>query len=123
MYQREQITLQISPAKHREVGDGARPTAGRLTLYRRVGKRAFDAIAAALGLVTTSPLFLMCAIAVRLGSSGPIFFRQRRAGERGEPFEIIKFRTMVHYAGDGEPAITAEGVRLMLSGSFGGFAS
>ena len=61
----------------------------------RAGKRAFDMISAAVGLVILSPLFLAIAIAVKLDSAGPSFFRQERVGRGGEPFRIWKFRTMV----------------------------
>ena len=57
-------------------------------------KRALDVCAATVGLVVLSPLMLAIAVAVRLGSPGPIFFRQERAGLHGRPFRILKFRTM-----------------------------
>jgi len=41
-----------------------------------------------------SVVLLVCAIAIRLDSRGPVFFRQRRVGERGRPFTMVKFRTM-----------------------------
>jgi exopolysaccharide biosynthesis polyprenyl glycosylphosphotransferase len=61
-------------------------------------KRALDLVISALGFVLLSPLFLTVAAAVRLSSSGPIFFRQTRVGLGGKPFKIIKFRSMVHDA-------------------------
>jgi exopolysaccharide biosynthesis polyprenyl glycosylphosphotransferase len=61
----------------------------------RLAKRAMDIIGAVFGLVVLSPLFLACAIAIRLNSDGPIFFRQVRIGRGQKPFTIIKFRTMV----------------------------
>jgi len=79
------------------------------TFYGRRGKRIFDIVAATFGLAATSPLFLFCSIAVRIGSSGSIFFLQRRVGQRGKPFNIIKFRTMVHRAEQSGLRITAEG--------------
>lgn len=56
--------------------------------------RAFDAIAALLGLMATFPLLLMVALAVRMTSPGPALFRQTRVGRGGRPFELLKFRTM-----------------------------
>ena len=56
--------------------------------------RAFDATAAAAGLVLLSPLFLAIAVAIRRDSPGPVFFRQERVGRHGVPFRIHKFRTM-----------------------------
>jgi len=84
-------------------------TAGRLDLYRRFGKRLFDFVASAFGLAVTSPLFGLCAVAIQLDSPGPIFFRQRRVGQGGKPFEIIKFRTMVHQPSGNALKITADG--------------
>jgi exopolysaccharide biosynthesis polyprenyl glycosylphosphotransferase len=57
-------------------------------------KRAFDLAVGSLGLMIASPLMIGAALAVRLSSPGPIFFRQRRIGQRGEVFELLKFRTM-----------------------------
>jgi lipopolysaccharide/colanic/teichoic acid biosynthesis glycosyltransferase len=57
-------------------------------------KRAFDATAAALGLVVLSPVLLLAAAAIRLTSPGPVLFRQERVGRDFRPFRICKFRTM-----------------------------
>ena len=61
-------------------------------------KRSFDILAAAAGLLLVSPVLLAAAIAVRITSAGPIFFRQERIGRGGRPFFILKFRTMVQNA-------------------------
>jgi exopolysaccharide biosynthesis polyprenyl glycosylphosphotransferase len=61
-------------------------------------KRALDIVVSTLGLVMLSPIFLALAAAVRLSSSGPIFFLQTRVGLGGKPFKITKFRSMVHDA-------------------------
>ena len=58
-------------------------------------KRAFDLLAAAIGLVVLLPLFAVIAAAIKLDSAGPVFFRQERVGRGGAPFRIWKFRTMV----------------------------
>jgi len=62
-------------------------------------KRAFDLILASIGILLTLPLLPLIAIAIKLDSAGPIFFRQMRIGkalpERTELFLMIKFRTMV----------------------------
>jgi exopolysaccharide biosynthesis polyprenyl glycosylphosphotransferase len=58
-------------------------------------KRGFDVLASSLGLLLTAPLFPIIALAIRLGSPGPIFFSQTRAGLDGRPFAMHKFRTMV----------------------------
>lgn len=58
-------------------------------------ERFFDISAAAFALVVLAiPLFLI-ALAIKLESKGPVFYRQRRAGKHGKPFDMIKFRTMV----------------------------
>ena len=56
--------------------------------------RAVEVLMAALGLAALWPLFVLIAVAVRLSSTGPVFFRQQRVGRHGRPFELIKFRTM-----------------------------
>lgn len=61
-------------------------------------KRVFDIVAAIAGLVVTSPLFLLAALATLLDSGRPILFRQTRGGERARPFQMLKFRTMVQDA-------------------------
>jgi len=57
-------------------------------------KRLIDIGVATLGLIVLSPLLALMAILVRLGSPGPILFRQRRIGLHGRPFDVVKFRSM-----------------------------
>jgi len=57
-------------------------------------KRGFDLVASALTLLVTWPLFVALAVAIRLDSRGPAFYRQERVGLRGETFRIHKFRSM-----------------------------
>ncbi len=54
-----------------------------------------DAALAAALLVVTAPLLVIAAVAIRLESRGPVFYRQRRVGRNGEPFDLWKLRTMV----------------------------
>lgn len=61
-------------------------------------KRGLDIALAVLCLVVTLPLLLFAAIATLVDSGLPIFFRQTRGGERGRPFQMLKFRTMVRDA-------------------------
>ena len=56
--------------------------------------RVVSLVAAVLGLVTFAPLFVVIALAIKLDSSGPVFFVQERAGMCGRRFKLIKFRTM-----------------------------
>ena len=69
-------------------------------------KRAFDIIVSVLGLVVLCPLVLLVAIAIKLDSPGPIFFRQERIGRGFRPFFIFKFRTMVQNSITGGQSIT-----------------
>jgi lipopolysaccharide/colanic/teichoic acid biosynthesis glycosyltransferase len=66
----------------------------RETFYVRVGKRCLDAACSAIGIVFLTPLFAFVAMAVKLSSAGPVFFRQVRTGQFEKPFRIFKFRTM-----------------------------
>lgn len=59
-------------------------------------KRIFDLACVFLALPLLIPVFLAIAIAIRISSSGPVFFTQERMGRRGRPFTIFKFRTMEH---------------------------
>ena len=61
-------------------------------------KRLFDLILASLGLVVFSPLFLVLAVAIKLESRGPVFYRGTRVGLHGLPFRIFKFRSMIQDA-------------------------
>ena len=58
-------------------------------------KRSFDVMASAAFLLLLSPLMLVIALAVKLQDGGPVFFRQPRIGRDGQPFGMVKFRSMV----------------------------
>jgi exopolysaccharide biosynthesis polyprenyl glycosylphosphotransferase len=66
----------------------------RLTGRQVMLKRGFDVLAAAFALVLTAPLLAAIAVAVRLTSAGPVFFRQQRVTKDGKVFQMHKFRTM-----------------------------
>ena len=83
--------------------------------------RVLDAVLAAALLVITSPLLGLAALAIRLESGGPVFYRQLRVGKGGEQFELWKLRTMVPgaetmgaglYVLEGDARITRVGRRL-----------
>jgi exopolysaccharide biosynthesis polyprenyl glycosylphosphotransferase len=57
-------------------------------------KRSMDIVGSALGLVVLAPLLGLIAFAIKLTSSGPVFFRQTRIGKHGQEFQMIKFRSM-----------------------------
>lgn len=60
--------------------------------------RVTDFLLASVLLLIASPVLLACVIAIRLETPGSPFYRQRRVGRHGEPFELLKLRTMVHGA-------------------------
>lgn len=68
---------------------------GRPGLLLSFFKRAFDLIAATVGLVLLSPIFLICAVAIKRDTPGPVFYKQERYTINKKKFNIIKFRTMV----------------------------
>ena len=64
-------------------------------------KRAFDLFASIIALIVFSPIYLILAIAIKLDSPGPVFYRQERVTQYGKRFRIHKFRTMVQNADKG----------------------
>jgi lipopolysaccharide/colanic/teichoic acid biosynthesis glycosyltransferase len=72
-------------------------------------KRAGDIAASLVILLVLSPLFLLLALAVKLDSPGPVFYRQIRVGRYNKDFRIFKFRTMVQNADQIGPAVTTGG--------------
>ena len=80
--------------------------------------RAFDILVAAAALIVLAPVLLIAAIAIKLGSPGPVVYRQRRVGKDGHEFELLKLRTMVQgsdpvgvgtVVGRDDPRVTAAG--------------
>jgi lipopolysaccharide/colanic/teichoic acid biosynthesis glycosyltransferase len=69
-------------------------------------KRMFDLFGASLALLLASPLMLVAALAIKLDSRGPVFFRQQRVGRGNQLFRVHKFRTMVADAPARGPALT-----------------
>lgn len=63
--------------------------------WRATAKRAFDVLAAGLGLLALSPVLAVAAVAVKVDSKGPVFYGQTRVGRGNRPFRIWKLRTMV----------------------------
>jgi lipopolysaccharide/colanic/teichoic acid biosynthesis glycosyltransferase len=80
--------------------------------------RPLDLALAGVLLFVTAPLMAVAALAIKLESRGPVFYRQRRVGKDGRPFELLKLRTMVPgaesmgagiYVLEGDPRITRVG--------------
>ena len=79
-------------------------------------KRLFDIIISMIGLIITSPILLITAVAIKLESPGPIIFKQERLGLNGKAFKIYKFRSMCVdaekggvYEKKGDPRVTKVG--------------
>ena len=72
-------------------------------------KRLIDLVSAALGLLLLAPLLLLLALAIKLDSPGPVFFRQERVGRFGRLFRIFKFRTMTVSRPTGDIELTVAG--------------
>ena len=89
--------------------EAAAPAEESTPVGTRKAKRVYDAVLAALGLILLSPVFLLVAVIIKLAGGGPIFYRQRRIGQYGIPFFILKFRTMVPDADKAGLAITSNG--------------
>ena len=83
------------------------------------GKRLFDFVASLSGLIVLSPALLVVAAWIKLSSPGPVFYRGVRAGYRGKPFRIYKFRSMVVNADKiGGPSTSADDPRVTRIGAF-----
>jgi sugar transferase (PEP-CTERM system associated) len=80
----------------------------RRTTIFSICKRAIDIYLSCIGLLITLPFFPLIALAIKLDSSGPVFFRQVRVGNREKLFVLYKFRTMGQYAEEGTGAVWAE---------------
>jgi lipopolysaccharide/colanic/teichoic acid biosynthesis glycosyltransferase len=83
-----------------------RPALPSHSFYVSFGKRVFDLVASAAGLVVLLPLFVIVATLIKLDTPGPVFFTQVRVGRHGAPFRIFKFRSMVTAAETAGPAVT-----------------
>lgn len=101
-----QVDLIVSPGIVEVAGPrlSIRPAAGLSLLHverpvsrggRMVLKACFDRVVGAWLILVGLPVLMLVAVVVRVSSPGPVLFRQIRIGARGEPFNILKFRTMV----------------------------
>jgi lipopolysaccharide/colanic/teichoic acid biosynthesis glycosyltransferase len=77
-----------------------------LTRSSGILKRSLDLAGSAFGIVLIAPLLAMIAIAIKLDTRGPVFFRQRRMGRLNTPFDMLKFRTMVDGAESQKAALS-----------------
>jgi sugar transferase EpsL len=88
-----------------------------MSIYRSHLKRSVDLCLAAAGLVVTAPALLTLGIAVKTRLGSPVFFVQTRPGFRGQPFRMVKFRTMTD-ARDAQGHPLPDGERLTRFGRF-----
>ena len=104
--ERVNVDLVVSPGMADVAGPRLimRPVAGLPLIHmekpqyngtKRFEKRAFDVVFSLFALTVTMPLMLLVALAIKLTSRGPVFYVSERIGLDGEPFRMIKFRTMV----------------------------
>ena len=81
-------------------------------------KRTFDIVVSLIMLVILSPVFLLLAIAIKIDSRGPVFYRQERVTRYGKRFRIHKFRTMVQNADKGLQVTVKNDARVTRVGKF-----
>ena len=93
------------PPSDKESGERINFQQDGMTKAGHLLKRGIDIAGSAILLVLFSPLFLICAIAVKLGDGGPVIYSQERIGLHGKPFRIHKFRSMRTDAEKGTPAL------------------
>lgn len=83
----------------------------------RATKRALDIAGSSAGLAATAPLWVPAAVAVRVSMGSPVLFRQLRPGKNGQPFEMMKFRTM-REPKPGEERLKSDAARMTPVGQF-----
>lgn len=76
--------------------------------WQKVCKRAIDVFVSLSALILLSPIYFIASLIVKLSSPGPIFYRQERIGLFGQPFNIIKFRSMYQDAEKNGPALSSD---------------
>lgn len=81
-------------------------------------KRIFDIITSGIMLVILLPIFLVLAVAIKIDSRGPVFYRQERVTQYGKHFRIFKFRSMVQNADKGSLVTTNNDSRITKVGKF-----
>lgn len=86
--------------------------------FQLVLKRLFDIVVSFTLLTLLSPLFIILAIAIKLDSKGPVFYRQTRVTQYGEEFRIFKFRSMVTDADKGSLLTVGGDSRITRTGKF-----
>ena len=102
---RDKITT-ITKVTEVGVADYERELYGNLSPVASLVKRGFDVVASLLGLILSSPFFLLIAILIKREDGHSPIYRQERIGYRGKPFTLYKFRSMtICSEKDGKPAL------------------
>lgn len=81
-------------------------------------KRSFDFFSSFIGLIILLPLLIFVSLAIKIGSSGPIFFSQKRVGKDGKLFTLVKFRSMTVQQDSSNTATARGDVRITKIGAF-----
>lgn len=81
-------------------------------------KRIFDFFSSFIGLIILLPLLIFVSLAIKIGSSGPIFFLQKRVGRDGKLFTLVKFRSMTVQQDSSNTATARGDVRITKIGAF-----
>ena len=103
---RQDVTLNLSSGLFELLATGMRvqsvgsvslftPNRVRLSIPERMLKKVMDVVLATLALIMLSPIMIGIALAIKVGSPGPVIYRRRVLGTGGKPFDAFKFRTMI----------------------------
>lgn len=100
--------------------EAVKPYYDRLDSHRKqlVLKRVFDIFVSLAGLLLFLPIFIITAIAIKLDTPGPVFYRQERVTQYGRVFKIFKFRSMVSNAETGANLTVKDDNRITKTGKF-----
>jgi lipopolysaccharide/colanic/teichoic acid biosynthesis glycosyltransferase len=79
-----------------------------LTPWQASVKKATDIVFAILGILISSPIGILLAIAIKVSSKGPVFYHHERIGQYGKPFKIFKFRSMYFDAENDGPQLSSK---------------
>jgi len=101
----------LDDARIVSASESAASARARPAFYARYVKRALDLVASLGALVVLSPVLALAALFIRLEDGGRAIFRQRRIGRDGQPFTLLKFRSMPESAGD-VPSAQAGAIRV-----------